>query len=340
MLGLIERTGDLGFVSVTVPAFPLLPVITFYVGLLLIMFQSKKVYGAVLVPLSLVVMFGYAFLPDDTAFEATFLDVGQAESAVIKLPDKKVMVVDTGKDGKQTAAYLDYIGVDEVDALILSHAGYDHAGGIHYLTDSKEVGTVYDNGRIRYPEYLRSRAHRVKVKRGDVMRGKEYTIEILHPYDEFHTAFGSAAAAENNESLVLRITVDGKRLLFTGDIEHEAEDDMVHLGDYLKSDILKVAHHGSKTSTSEQFVSLVRPSVAVISSGMFNPYGHPHRKTLRSLGSVMTLNTAQDGAVKIRLEGRDRRKDFTVKTFREYTLKPADTFTDEVANFQKLFRTW
>ncbi|GBE00533.1 comEC family competence protein [bacterium BMS3Abin07] len=341
----IYGLGTIDFIRFPVPAFPVILSVIFYACLSLLIFLRKKRYGAVLSLLCLAIILVYPFIKGGDDFQVTFLDVGQAESAVIVLPDKKVVVIDTGKDGRQTAGYLDYLGIDKIDALVLSHSGNDHAGGVWYITGMKETEMLFDNGMIIYPGPVPSGITHRALKRGDIIEGDGYTIEILHPYKGFYTAYSSKASEENNESLVLKVKARGMSVLFTGDIESEAEDNMVHLGGYLKSDVLKVPHHGSKTSSTPGFLSAVNPSVAVISSGMFNPYGHPHAQTLARLKDVRTFNTARDGAVKIELSSPgggagDGGHRIELKTFEQYRFKTAHNFSEEVGNFYRMFQTW
>ena len=98
----------------------------------------------------------------------TFVDVGQGDSAVMELPDKKTIVVDTGRTGKETAAYLRYQGKRDIDALVLTHSHPDHTGGMEYLMKRFSVKEIWDNGRIFYPPELHINAHHRILERGDI----------------------------------------------------------------------------------------------------------------------------------------------------------------------------
>ncbi|MCK5506810.1 MAG: ComEC/Rec2 family competence protein, partial [Thermodesulfovibrionia bacterium] len=139
VLWLIKSVNDLSFVRMALPAFPLIYVVLFYFGLTSLIVLRRKVYGIGLSILCVILMITYPYLKGKNGFEVAFLDVGQAESSVIVLPDGKIMVIDTGKNGRQTAGYLDYLGIEEIDMLVLSHAGRDHAGGFGYVIKMKEV---------------------------------------------------------------------------------------------------------------------------------------------------------------------------------------------------------
>jgi competence protein ComEC len=146
---------------------------------------------------------------------------------------------------------------------------------------------------------------------------------------------GGEAIAENNDCLVLKIT--GRRsFLFTADTAEEAEEDMARLGPVLKSDVLKVSHHGSRTSSTGYFLGLVSPEIAIISAGRGNIYGHPHRETLDRLRGATVYRTDRDGAVKI----TETDKGFTVKTGREFGFEHAADLSGEWRNVKRLFAVW
>ncbi|UCG79048.1 MAG: MBL fold metallo-hydrolase, partial [Nitrospirota bacterium] len=246
----------------------------------------------------------------------------------------------TGKSGRQTRRFLDHMGTEVVDHLVISHQGYDHAGGADEVISTKTVEKVYDNGMISYPDGYLGKAGLSHLGRGDIINGEGYTLEVLHPYKGFYTSFGSPSSSDNNSSLVLRLRYHGVAVLFTGDIEAEAEDDLISTGEYLRSDIIKVPHHGSSTSSSSAFVNAVSPSVAVISSGMFNPYGHPHKGTIDNLEGVRIINTSEAGAVKISVGGDSDSAVISIKTYESERIGSADSLQDELENIIKLFSVW
>ena len=137
---------------------------------------------------------------------------------------------------------------------------------------------------------------------GDVMRIGSVALEVLWPLP----TSSPNAASKNNDSIVLRARMGEKTFLFTGDIEKEAEASMLNLGVDLHSDVLRVAHHGSKTSSTEAFVKATRPSLAIISVGRTSMFGHPHKEVVErwkaSGANVMT--TGEKGMVSIVTDGR------------------------------------
>jgi competence protein ComEC len=228
--------------------------------------------------------------------------------------------------------FLQYKGWKTVDTLVLSHVHPDHTGGLDIILKKFQVREICDNGRIVYPDKLSLHS----LKRGDVIESKGYRIYALHPYPEFYTMRGGDYISENNDSLVLKIEGNKSSFLFTGDIEEEAEENILHLGNWLRSSIIKVPHHGGKTSASRSFFKVVSPDIAVISAGRDNSFGHPHQEMLDSLQGARMYRTDIDGAVKIS-ESDDG---VAIKNYREFRLTEAKSVNDEMKNFRLLFETW
>lgn len=287
----------------------------------------------------------------------TFLDVGQGDSAVVKLPDspahffkwraKKVMLIDGGSEVYDTgrrviAPYLYSQGIRRVDYMVLSHPHSDHYGGFIYLIEHFKVGEVWWNGRKtpEVEEFFKKIAEKGiplrTLKRGDMFESKDYKIYVLHPYDEFyaHSPRGETSN-QNNDSLVLKIEWMDAKALFTGDIEMEAEEDLIYLSKWLRSDIIKVPHQGGRSSSTEGFLRAVSPQIAVISAGRGNPFNHPHRETLdryRRLGA-MVFRTDIDGAVMVTIGDGS----YQIKTYHDSRFKEVTQWQDEIRNLRLLF---
>lgn len=372
VLASIKNTSQLSFVDIKIPAFPSILLITFYSGILvyIVVGNRREAMGdsknssenpityslwpiALPITISVVPIIIYAGIKifEYEGMRITYLDVGQGDSAVVELPDKKTLVLDTGRKGFQTGGYLRYKGIKEIDALILSHGQSDHAGGTRYLLRNFKVHEIWDNGRLvltpLHPPLdkggieggyspISENIKQRKLRRGDVIEGSGYRITVLHPYDGFYTLY-SDDNDENNDSIALKIQGRKNAFLFSGDIEEEAEDDIAHMGEHLKSGVLKIPHHGSKTSTSQIFLSAVSPEVAVISVGRNNTYGHPHDETIEALEGIGIFRTDKDGAIGIK-ELPDGRLE--VRTWREFQLSEAKTINEELTNFKKLFMVW
>ncbi len=333
---LVRFTAEFPFSDIKIPAFPLFAVIIFYAGFVFYFFVSKKKLVPVITTLLMIVYLSAHIFLRGGEMGITYLDVGQGDGAVVELPDKKVVVMDTGKSGREAAAFLKYLGMKSIDALVLSHADSDHAGGIDYLKARFKVKEMWDSGRIIYPEGSSAEiVHRI-LERGDVVEGKGYKIYVLHPYREFYTMEGGSDNEGNNSSLVLKIEGSKKSFLFTGDIEEEAEEDIIHLGKWLKSDVIKVPHHGGRASAYKPFYDVASPEIAVISAGRDNSFGHPHQETLDMLGAAKIYRTDMNGAVKItEKDGR-----LEVKTYRGYRFSKTKNLAGEIKNIKRLFRVW
>jgi len=231
----------------------------------------------------------WLLLPDGK-FHAHFLSIGQGDTALLILPDGKQVLIDGGADWEPLEKLGKYMPFFDrtIDLLIISHDNADH------LTALPEIVQRYRIGAIAISGYAGSGRHEAILSRllssettiihahaGQIIdMGNDVTIDFLWPPSRVSA---SLARGFNNVSVVSRIHYQNKSILFTGDIESIAEETLVRTGADLHSDVLKVAHHGSKTSSIEAFLQKVNPSVAVISSGEDNAYGHPHGEVVDRL---------------------------------------------------------
>lgn len=350
MLSLVDYAASFGFADIKIPRFPTALLFFFYAAILVyaairLKMEERKEGNAILsnkllLPAAIgiipIIIYASFKLTEHKGMYVTYLDVGQGDSAVVELPDGKVVVIDTGKNGFQTAGFLRYRGISRISALSISHADSDHSGGLQYLVDNFIVDEIWDNGRIDYPSAISEKLNIRSLQRGDIVYGRDYSIVVLHPYEDFYSMH-SDTVDENNGSLVLRISGKSNTFLFTADIEEEGEDDLYHLGEYLKSDIMKIPHHGGRTSAHEYFYEAVSPDIAVISAGKNNSYGHPHPETMAIVEDMDVYKTYEDGAIGIsELSGGDLR----IRTWHEFSLTEAKTLKDEWMNFKKLFWVW
>jgi competence protein ComEC len=331
---LVRLLADVPFADIKIAAFPAIVVLLFYAGFIFYFLFNKKRY-TLIIPFVPILIYLFISIFERNEVKITYLDVGQGDSSVIELPDKKTVVIDTGRSGWETASFLKYRGKKTVDILILSHVHPDHTGGLDYIMKRFKVKELWYNGRLILPDTFNNIKHR-SLNRGDMIEGKGYSIYVLHPYPEFYTMDGSEYVAANNDSLVLKIEGKYKSFLFTGDVEEEAEENILHLGRWLKSDVIKVPHHGGKTSAYEPFLKAVSPDIAVISVGHDNTFGHPHRETLNALHGTKIFRTDIDGAIKI----KETVKGFDIKTYKDVQFERAESLTDEIKNFKRLFEIW
>lgn len=170
-------------------------------------------------------------------------------------------------------------------------------------------------------------------QRGDVIEAKDYTITALHPYSEFYTRNGNEYDEENNSSLVLSIRGRRNVFLFTGDTGEEAEQDIGHVGKWLSAEVVKIPHHGSKTSAGLELLSEVAPSVAVISVGREILLVTPVMKSWKDSAGSRFLRTDRDGAIKMTetMNGLD------IKTYNDFILEKAEGPAAEWRNVRRLF---
>ncbi len=255
--------------------------------------------------------------------ELTAIDVGQGDSLLVIFPEGRSMVIDGGgvlQFGRATqlkarrvnldtgedvvSPYLWSRGIRRLDIVVATHAHADHSGGLGALLENFRPRELWV-GANPAAELLRRAAElRIPVKRPNAAAAAyEYggaRMEILSPPLGF-----SPAKAGNNDSLALRITYGVHAFLLTGDLEAPMEQLLVADGRPLHADVLKVGHHGSKTSTSPGFLAAVAPAVAIISDGFENSFGHPHPTVLARLAERHSaiLRTDRDGLVTVRSDG-------------------------------------
>lgn len=216
-------------------------------------------------------------LPEgNSSFAVHFIDVGQADAALV-LCDGHAMLIDGGnaEDSKLIYSYLKKHGVDHLDYVVCTHAHEDHVGGLSGAMTYATVATVF--APVKEAE--------TKVFTNFVNKARERGCEITIPEAGDRFSLGSAAVTvigpsksysdTNNTSIVLRIVYGELSFLFTGDMESDAEADLVDSNAPLASTVLKVGHHGSETSSSYRFIRAVAPQYGVISVGTDNSYGHP-----------------------------------------------------------------
>jgi competence protein ComEC len=352
VMDLIRHIAQWNFVDIKIPAFPSVLLFIFYLGILIytvmnvknsseaaIQKKPSRIVFKILMPLSIalipLIIYTGIKLFEHQGLRITHLDAGQGDTAVIELPDSRVLVLDTGRNGLQTGNFLRYRGIKKVDVIILSHGHPDHVGGLEYLLDNFSVAGIWDNNRLKYIDGLPEGISHRGLQRGDIVEGAGYKITVLHPYDGFYTMYSHGDDA-NNDSLVFKLQCRNA-FLFAGDIGAEAEEDLTHLKEYLKSAVLKVPHHGSRTAASEEFFNAVLPQIAMISAGRKNIYGHPHEEMLEMLQNARILRTDMDGAI-----GLQEMSDGTIKikTWKEFQLTEAKTMAEEFMNLKKLFWVW
>lgn len=242
-----------------------------------------------------------------------YIDVGQADCILIKAPEKNVLI-DAGDRGMGDLIeqYLQAQSVSQIDLLIATHPHADHIGSMDYIVKNFDIGKILF-GNVPQAILPTSRTYEnlldaisdkgmkiTKATPGDVYDlGGGANLTILAPlagYDDL-----------NDTSVVTRLDFGNRHFLFTGDAESESEADIVkaYAAPELECDVLKLGHHGSSTSSSQGFLQLVSPKIAIACCGTDNSYGHPHRETLTSLANmgVTLYRTDQNGSIVIVTDG-------------------------------------
>ncbi|MCL6430427.1 MAG: MBL fold metallo-hydrolase [Anaerolineae bacterium] len=223
---------------------------------------------------------------------ATFLDVGQGDAIWVQTPDGQDLLIDGGPrtDGR-VRDYLLSRGCTDIELMVLTHPHADHVSGLVPVLEGMPVHEVWYNGQ-EYGSAIYARFLGLIAAEGIVSRtvraGEAYTrgavtLQILHPQT-------LRASEANNNSVVCRLSYGELDLLLTGDVEASAEGEMLGRRAPLEAEVLKVAHHGSDSSSTLAFLEAVSPEIAVISVGATNPYGHPSPATvarLRALGAAV-----------------------------------------------------
>ncbi|MBA4183170.1 MAG: ComEC/Rec2 family competence protein [Acidobacteria bacterium] len=299
----------------------------------------------VLLILSAVIIFHPFSSPSpDGRLHIDFLDVGQGDSALITFPNGETLMVDGG--GKininKTSSKNEYEdepeifepdtqtigemvvsnflwekGYSQVDYILATHADSDHIQGLLDVAKNFRVrAAIFGRTPMKDTEFAelysvmqKRRIESITISRGDVLTFDAVKIEVLYPEKNDNLE----AVSDNNHSLVLRLIYGDRKFLLTGDIEKETETFLLNMPVFLQTDLIKVAHHGSRTSSIQQFVNAAKAKVAVISVGRESPFGHPHEEVVerwKNTGAKV-LTTGENGTISVSTDGRD----LQLKTF-------------------------
>lgn len=264
--------------------------------------------------------------------ELTMLDVGQGDATLLVAPDGTTTLVDAGGLGGYSAStrldtgedivapYLWRRSIQRIDTLVLSHFDFDHAGGapaILRIFRPRSLWLPMQDAAHPLLDRVLAAAKAAGVETiqrhaDETWKAGRVTWRALHP-SALRTAGDGRVERSNEASLVLHAQFGATSALFAGDIHEINEREMLLRGDLPHADVLKVAHHGSRTSTSDAFLDAAAPSIALVSAGWLNSYGHPNAivtARLRSRG-IALFRTDRDGAITLRSDGRRWRYDAT-----------------------------
>ncbi len=250
-------------------------------------------------------------LPEDYPLNVCFFDVGEGDCELIRCEDVNVLI-DGGEAecGYRVEQYLKACGVETIDCYILTHPHSDHIGASAHVISTFSVARVMTTA---FPEFnlptvkvyddmleavAATGAELLQVSGGETYTYGPLALEILSPVAE--------SDDYNDMSVIVRAVYKNSSFLFMGDASSAVEEQILNTGKAVRSDVLKVGHHGAATSTSESFLKKVSPDYAVISCGADNSYGHPHPQTLNLLSKydVNVFRTDLNGTVRFYGNGR------------------------------------
>lgn len=236
----------------------------------------------------------------DRGFKVVFMDVGQGDGILVRSDMGVNILIDGGSTSNDSVGeyvmtpVLRYYGASHINYAFLSHGDKDHVSGIEYILETDNLDITIDN--LVIPAYgaledfaeiiqlaKQNGVNVIYIEAGDVLtKNDSFDIECLYPFEETEIEDG------NELSAVLKFNAYGHSMLFVGDLGFEGEDKILESGIDLESELLKVGHHGSRYSSSDEFLESVKPDISVISAGRNNMYGHPTEETLNRLSDVDT----------------------------------------------------
>ena len=243
-----------------------------------------------------------------------YLNIGQGDAALVRTPGRQYVLIDGGPGDAvlgELAAVMPFFA-RRIDVVMLSHPHADHLDGLIEVLDRYDVGVVMMTGVSygyqgyeRFLELIDEQGVEVVFVNGDVDYAlDDVVLDIIYP---FESLAGREFENVNNSSISFRLLYGERSFYFSGDLEEEGEEELVHSALDLKSDVLKAGHHGSRTSNSEALLDVVQPEWGVISCGVDNQFSHPHPETITHFQerSMTIYRTDLDGRVGLKSDGTE-----------------------------------
>jgi len=245
----------------------------------------------ILLGLNILAWTGVYELSKPKVLTVDFFDVGQGDSIFIETPQRHQILIDGGPSSKVLSKLSENMPFWDrtIDLVILTHPDPDHLNGLVDVLKSYKVGLVAFNGAegevVAFSEFKNEIAKKhiptvVLFSGKKILIGNKICLNILAPFENFE---GKKVKDFNSSSIVAKLVYGESKFLFTGDAPKSIEDELVEKNINLSANVLKVGHHGSRTSTGEIFLQKISPQYAVISVGKNNSYGHPHQEVLERL---------------------------------------------------------
>ena len=327
LLTFINYTGELSYSHINIPSYSIYDAIIFYFFLLMFMqfIFSNYLKNSFILVLILTVANVYIFstldnspLLPDNKLSVFMIDVGQGDAILVKTPNEKTILIDAGLatyyfDYGESVILplLDFIGINKLDYGFVSHLDLDHYGGFVSLIQNDKILEIYKPTLdstlvmdVRFETFLRERGVKINYYNSQELDFENCRIYVLSN-NETNEVY---KLSSNNRSGILKLVYGNSSFLFTGDAESRVEN--IFLNDYqnfLDVDVLKIGHHGSRTSTTEKFLSYTSPKYALISSGIKNRFGHPHPSVISRLTNkdIRIFRTDELGAVLLISDGEN-----------------------------------
>ncbi|WP_105616069.1 ComEC/Rec2 family competence protein [Vallitalea okinawensis] len=240
----------------------------------------------------------------DISMVVHFIDIGQGDSTLIEYKDWDILI--DGGDNRMATELIDYLNqqeIDDIDLMIATHMDADHIGGLDIILAEYQVEEIIDSGTEKDTKTYRDYANAISAEGAVYQEDKDYVYEMDDLFSIEIIETGDDYKDENDNSVVCQINYGNMNFLFTGDMESEAEKNS--LQKYGDVDVLKVGHHGSRTSTTDMFLQTTRPEYAIISCGEGNKYGHPHSETVDKLNNIgaRIYRTDEKGTIVLKTDG-------------------------------------
>jgi competence protein ComEC len=253
--------------------------------------KLSKILGSLLVIVFFLIGFAVNSQIDRQNLEVCFLDVGQGDAILIKTPYEQNVLIDGGPDNSilsQLGNNLSFFD-KELDLVILTHPHSDHVAGLIEVLRRYNISKVLMTGvRHTSPDYL-TFLKEIKLQnietetansQKDIVLGNDLILKILYPWTDLS---GQEVESLNNSSIIAKLIYQDTSFLLTGDAEELVEHDLLNNQIDVKAEVLKLGHHGSKYSTTQEFLDQVQPKYGVIQAGQGNKFGHPHLRILKRL---------------------------------------------------------
>lgn len=245
----------------------------------------------------------FEYIINESKLQIIYFDVGQADSTLI-MNNGKTILIDGGNDsdGPNLVKYIKSQKISKIDTIIATHLHADHVGGLDYIVDNFDIGTVYMPDTVSSDKQIEEFL--------DALERKNLKYEAPEIGRRFNNGLAECeimyidndAKDLNNSSIVMQMSYLEQKYLFMGDSEKEVESSR----NWNKINVLKVGHHGSNTSSTSDFLNQIRPEIAIISVGLNNQYSHPSDEVLKKLKNigVTIYRTDEDGSILIESDGK------------------------------------